>query len=387
MSRRITALLCLWILLTLSACGAAEEAEPTPPPPPPEEPIEQPQEDPIDQLLSSMTLEERVGQLFFVRCPSESAVEDIQTYHLGGYLLFGRDFKDHTANEIIQTIASYQDASAIPLLIGADEEGGSVVRVSSNPHLRSSRFPAPQKIIQSENPDIPYDLDALKASTRERDLLLRALGVNVNFAPVADVSQNPRDFIYDRTFGLDVDGTAACVEAVVSQMREDRMGSVLKHFPGYGDNVDTHTGIAVDLRPKETFSTERELKPFLACKAGEGTASILVSHNVISCMDPNLPASLSPAVHQHLRSTLHFDGVVMTDDLAMDAVKAYGRDGTAPVMALQGGNDVIVSTDYRTQIPQVLEAVNNGTLSEDIINTACRRVLVWKQSLGLLPAV
>ena len=108
-----------------------------------QEALEEARQQRIWDLISSMTLEEKVGQLFFVRCPADSAVEDVSAYHLGGYILFGRDTKDRTANELIQTIQRYQDAAAIPLLIGVDEEGGTVVRVSSNPHLRSEKFASP----------------------------------------------------------------------------------------------------------------------------------------------------------------------------------------------------------------------------------------------------
>ena len=130
---------------------------------------------------------------------------------------------------------------------------------------------------------------------------------------------------------------------------------VLKHFPGYGSNADTHTGIAVDQRPMETFETA-DLLPF---KAGieAGAPFVLVSHNIVNCMDPELPASLSPAVHKILREECSFDGIAITDDLAMDAVKAYAKDGAVAVMALQAGNDMVITTDYRTQIPAVIEAV------------------------------
>ena len=111
---------------------------------------------------------------------------------------------------------------------------------------------------------------------------------------------------------------------------------------------------------------------------------MLVSHNIVTCMDQDLPASLSPAVHQLLRRELGFDGVVMTDDLAMKAVAAYARDGSVAVMALAAGNDMVVTTDYRAQIPKVIQAVENGELSEEILNSACRRVLAWKQALGLI---
>ena len=112
--------------------------------------------------------------------------------------------------------------------------------------------------------------------------------------------------------------------------------------------------------------------------------AVLVSHNIVECMDGELPASLSPNVHRILREELGFDGVVMTDDLAMDAVSAYAADGAVAVMALEAGNDLVLTTDYRTQIPKVIEAVENGTLDVSVIDTACRRVLRWKQALGLL---
>ena len=206
----------------------------------------------------------------------------------------------------------------------------------------------------------------------------------MNLAPVADVSTDPADFIYDRALGQDTQATADYVTDVVTAMRDCGIGSVLKHFPGYGSNVDTHTGIAVDQRPLEQFESA-DFLPFSAgMAAGDGTTAVLVSHNIMTAVDESLPASLSPAVHDLLRDELGFDGVVMTDDLAMDAVAAYSTDGAVAVMALQAGNDLIITTDYRTQIPKVLEALESGALSEETIDTACRRVLTWKQNLGLL---
>ena len=392
MRRCFAAALAALLLLTLSACAPSAPEPPEEEPPVTEEPeVQTPDPEPtpeelaaaeIEDLLSSLTLEEKVGQLFFVRCPAESAVEDVSTYHLGGYVLFGRDFADKTADDVIQTICSYQSASesdtGIPLLIGVDEEGGTVVRVSSSPNLRPSRYKSPQKLLSEGG------TEALVADAADKDALLQALGINVNLAPVADVSTDPSDFMYDRTCGLDAAGTADCVSAMVAQMATDGMGSVLKHFPGYGDNVDTHTGIAVDKRSLEHFAAS-DFLPFSAgIDAGGGTAAVLVSHNIMAAEDPDLPSSLSPAVHDLLRDKLGFDGVAMTDDLAMEAVAAYSEDGAVAVMALQAGNDLIITTDYRTQIPRVIEAAENGTLSLERIDQACRRVLTWKQNLGLV---
>lgn len=424
MKKRGAALSLLLILLLLAACGGKmippppEEPE-TPPaetpaaPPEPEEEPETPEEREeaaLQALLEDMTLEEKAGQLFFVRVPAENALEDVTTYHLGGYLLFGRDTQDKTVNDLIQTIASWQSQAVdydtgIPLLIGVDEEGGSVVRVSSNPHLRSRKFSSPGKLWGAVSDE--EGQDAVYEETREKSILLKALGFNVNLNPVADVSTDPGDFIYDRTTGKDANYAADYVRIVVLQQSRYGLGSVLKHFPGYGNNKDTHTGVAVDDRPMETF-LEQDFLPFQMGIATENTMStprslprrpvgmdaavktsrlrpaVLVSHNIVNCMDPDLPASLSPEVHRILREDLGFDGVVMTDDLAMEAVARYAADGAVAVMSLQAGNDLVVTTDYRTQIPRVIQAVRDGALGEDVIDAACLRVLRWKLELGLL---
>ena len=401
MKRFFAAFLAAMTLLTLTACGGETE---TPPPPTdekaetpaPQEPQTPPEPTPeelaaqqIEDLLSSLTLEEKVGQLFFVRVPDADAASDVTTYHLGGYILFGRDFQDNTGawltrDAFVETVASYQSAAledtGIPMLIGSDEEGGTVTRASRNPNLFDRPFRSPQQVL-AEATDHG---NALAEDAWEKNSALLALGMNVNLAPVADVSTDPGDFIYDRSLGLDAPSTAEAVASIVTAMSDCGIGSVLKHFPGYGNNVDTHTGIALDERPMGTFETS-DLLPFAAgTEAGGGKTTVLVSHNIVQCMDPDLPASLSPAVHDILRTELGFGGVAMTDDLAMEAVAAYAADGAVAVMALEAGNDLIITSDYRTQIPRVIEAVESGALSGDAIDTACRRVLTWKQDLGLL---
>ena len=398
MKRLFAAALAALSLLSLTACASSDEPEQAPEAPPAAEEPEVPEPEPtpeelaaaeIEDLLASLTLEQKVGQLFFVRCPDSGAAEDVSAYHLGGYVLFGRDFQDAagawlTREQFTAAVQSYQDAAAadtgIPLLIGADEEGGTVTRASRNPNLFEKPFSSPQKLAaQATEHGSIFSEDAWEKSSA-----LLALGINVNLAPVADVSTDPADFIYDRALGQDAAATADYVAQVVSAMRESGIGSVLKHFPGYGSNADTHTGIALDQRSLETFR-QSDFLPFAAgTEAGAGTTAVLVSHNIMAAVDPDLPASLSPAVHDLLREELGFTGVAMTDDLAMDAVAAYAQDGAVVVMALEAGNDLIITTDYRTQIPKVLEAVENGTLSMDTIDTACRRVLTWKQALGLL---
>lgn len=328
------------------------------------------------EQLSQMSLEEKVGQMFLARCPSQNAVRAVTTYHLGGYILFGRDFANKTEAQVISDIQSYQDASNIPLFIGVDEEGGTVNRVSSNPNLRASPFLSPQALYATGG------MERIRSDTQEKNELLHKLGINLNFAPVCDVSQNPNDFIYDRSFGKDAEQTAEYVSTVVGEMKRQQMGSVLKHFPGYGNNADTHTGVAYDNRPYDTFLSS----DFLPFQAGieQGADMVLVSHNIVNCMDPSLPASLSAKVHEILRKDLDFQGVIITDDLAMQGVRAFADDSRVAVQAVLAGNDLLCCTDFETQIPAVIAAVENGEITQERIDASVLRILILKISLGLL---
>ena len=337
-------------------------------------------------LLSTMTLEEKVGQLFFVGSNGGSMEEQVTKYHLGGVLLFTRDYRDAsgdrwlTRDQFRSKLESLQAASVedtgLPLFIGSDEEGGTVTRASRNPNLFDSRFRSPRQIWAQSG----GSSDAFAEDAWEKSSALMELGVNVNFAPVCDVSTDPSDFIYDRSLGQDAAATAEFVARTVTAMGEAGMRAVLKHFPGYGNNEDTHAGAATDRRSMETFESV-DFVPFRAGIAAGKTLMpfVLVNHNTVQCMDANMPASLSPAVHAVLRQKLGFEGVVLTDDLAMNAVKAYAAEGQAVVLALLAGNDMILTTDFRSQIQDVLDALADGRLSEDTINTACLRVLRAKE--------
>ena len=395
MKKRITALLlALFCLCGTAACGKdnGETAENTAPAgqtdtapqdgePAAAQPAEPEEEDntaAAERYVNNLPLEAQVAQMFFARCPETDAAALAGQYDIGGYILFARDFDGQTRDSVTQTIQSYQDAAATPMLIGVDEEGGTVVRISSNPNLRAAPFHSPQSLYNEGG------FTLITSDTKEKDELLASLGINVNFAPVCDVSTNPADFINARAFGQDAAQTSEYVRTVVSQMVADGTGMVLKHFPGYGSNVDTHTGIAIDERPLDSFR-ESDFLPFEAGIAA-GAQSILVSHNVVNCMDSELPASLSPAVHDILRTELGFDGVIMTDDLIMEAITDYTGGENAAVLAVQAGNDMLVSSDFVTQDNAVLAAVQDGTISEGRIRESAVRVIRWKLDLGLMQA-
>lgn len=332
--------------------------------------------DAVESLLEHMTAEELVGQLFLARCPAENEVPDLQNYHLGGYILFARDFQGETPESMAEKLESYQNASEIPLLIAVDEEGGTVCRVSRYSAFRSARFPAPRDAYEQGGMELVLEAEEEKAR------LLDSLGINVNMAPVCDIATDPEAFMYSRSLGQSPEITGQFAAETVRIMQQYRVGSVLKHFPGYGNNSDTHTGIAVDDRPLESLE-ETDLVPFQAgIQAGCG--AILVSHTFVNCLDTEYPASLSPAVHDYLRQTMGFEGVIVTDDLAMQAITDLYGSGEAAVLAVLAGNDLLCATDYPVQYAAVLEAVQSGRISEVQLREAAGRVLRWKAHLGLL---
>ena len=332
--------------------------------------------DPIRLMLNHMSLEERVGQLFLARCDHKYALEHLETCHLGGFVLFGRDFTGQTPDSFREKIAGYQAAAKLPLLIAVDEEGGTVTRVSSNPAFRAKKFPAPRSLYERSG------MEAVLVCEKEKALLLSSLGINVNLAPVCDITTDPSSFMYHRSLGQSPEITGEYIRDTVLEMQSNGIGSCLKHFPGYGNNPDTHTGIAVDHRSLEELK-QKDLLPFAAGIAA-GADAILVSHTIVEALDPKNPASLSSAVHDYLRNTMGFAGVIVTDDLVMQAITdAYGA-GEAAVLAVLAGNDLLCSTEYITQYEAVLSAVLEGRIDIDTLNNAVRHVLQWKIDLGLI---
>ena len=332
--------------------------------------------DSIEALLGSTSLEQRVGQLFLARCNDATALQDIGSYHLGGFVLFGVDFDGQTPDSIREKVTAYQAVASIPMLISVDEEGGTVNRISRNTAFRSSPFPSARESYAQGG------LAQMLAVEEEKCQLLSSLGIQVNLGPVCDISTQPDAFMYQRSLGLGPQETATAVAATVRVMNAYQIGSVLKHFPGYGNNTDTHTGIAVDARSL-TQLEENDLLPFLSgFQAGSG--AVMVSHTIVQALDSELPASLSPAVHDYIRNVMGYDGVIITDDLVMQAITDRYGAGEAAVMAVLAGNDLLCSTDYVTQYEAVLAAVLDGRIDMDTLNSAVRRVLRWKQSLNLL---
>lgn len=326
------------------------------------------------EILSGMTAAEKAGQVILARYPGENALSEAQKYNLGGYVMFGVDFRGSTPEEITAEIAELQSASKLRMLFAADEEGGTVVRISKYPQYRAEPFPAQAEVLSQ-------GLDAVSSEAQEISGLMSSMGLNMNLAPVCDLPRSETDFIYDRAFSTDPQQTSRAVGAAVESYGQSGLICALKHFPGYGNNLDTHTGISIDERPLSEI-TELDLEPFRA-GISAGAPVVMVSHNIVNCIDDSLPGSLSGKMYAFLREQ-GFTGAAMTDDLSMDAVGEYCGVNAAAVTALKAGADILCCTDYASAAEALTAAVESGEIPEERIDEAVTRVLLLKLTYGII---
>ena len=325
-----------------------------------------------EEFMKGMTLEEKIGQMLFPRFNLTNYTDDIPNKKPGGFVLFAYDF---VFNEtfIQQYINKSQELSeanvGLPLGLAVDEEGGTVVRVSPY-HRDEGGFPSPQQIYNESGND-----GILKIDQEKRDLL-RKFFLNVNLAPVADISYNSSDYIYDRTLGRGPEESAEYIEKDVEGYVNDNFTCCAKHFPGYGNNIDTHGDIAIDKRSYEQFQNE----DFLTFEAAirKQIPMILVSHNIVLCKDKKYPASLSKAWHDILRNELNYTGLILTDDLSMGAIKKYTDNISEAVLAVNAGNDILLTSDYYKHYDALMKAADDGKITEETVDKACKRIIAWK---------
>ena len=327
------------------------------------------------KIVDKMTIEEKVGQLFLVRY-NKNDVEYLSNFYPGGYILFAKDFQNHTKESLRKEIEHNQELNKYKLIIGVDEEGGYVTRVSRFSAFRSEKFASPRTYYEQGG----YDL--LEKMENEKATLLKEIGINLNLAPVADISTDENDFINNRTFGRDAKETSNYIKNMVKYANNNKINSCLKHFPGYGNNEDTHTGMAIDNRNYEIFK-ENDYLPFIA-GIEENVPCILVSHNIMMSVDNTYPSTLSEKVIKELRDTLGFTGIIITDDLSMDAVKQYVEDSSAATLAINAGNDMLITSDFISMKNEVLNSLKEGIIKEETINKAVTRIIAWKYYSELL---
>lgn len=318
------------------------------------------------EKVKYMTTKEKIGQLLLVRVPEKEKIETIKKYNIGGYILFGRDVANKTKEELIKEIQDYQQNSKIGLLIAIDEEGGTVTRLSQNKKIISSPFLSSQELYKING------FDEIKKDTIEKNKILYELGINLNLAPVADVTTNEKAYMYKRSFGQNAPLTSEYIKTVIENT-DYKVSYTLKHFPGYGNNVDTHKGIAIDERTYENF-INNDFKPFIE-GIKNNVQAILFSHNYMTCVDEKNPSSLSPNVHNILKNELNYENITITDDISMNGLNNIENKYTK---ALLSGNNILIVTDYEKAYTEIQNSLENKQISEELINYLVTQNIAWK---------
>lgn len=349
-----------------------------------------PSEKMIQEMMADMTLEEKVGQMFFlayrknadgdkVQKMDDTLEEILSTYRPGGFALFTDNLD--SIEQTVSFIEALQAGSKIPMFISVDEEGGIVSRLNKAPKLHSTVMPEAYTIGLTKRPEYAY------AAARAIASEILSLGFNMDFAPVADIYSNPANkVIGKRAYGTEPELVSGMVSQAVAGFIDGQVIPVLKHFPGHGDTLeDTHTGAALVEHDLERL-TSFELLPFQEGIAA-GADAVMIAHILLpNLMEEPVPATLSKEVVTGLlREKLKFDGVVITDAMEMSAVSAYYDDDEAAVMAVLAGVDMILmpqSTEkaYRA----ILAAVKDGQISEERIDESVYRILRMKAKYGIL---
>lgn len=339
----------------------------------PEELLEQK----IDETIANMSLTEKVAGLFIVTPEAITGVNAavqagdgtksaLQDYPVGGLVYFAKNIQ--SKEQLSEMIANTKSYSKYPLFIAVDEEGGSVSRVAKA-GLADEQDSAAE-IGASGDTNNAYQAGAVIGS------YLSELGFNLNFAPVADLSNVRNSVMKDRAYGSDTATASPYLVSMITGLQEQKVTACLKHFPGIGSTTsDTHDGLASTDRSLEEFRNEE----FAMFKAGmdAGAGMVMVGHVGAEALSGDLtPASLSQSiVSGYLREELGFQGVIITDALNMSAISEYYTSEQAAVMALKAGCDmVLMPEDFLQAYAGVLNAVSEGTISEERIDDSLRRI-------------
>ncbi|MFI0716751.1 glycoside hydrolase family 3 protein [Streptomyces inhibens] len=355
----------------------------------------------LRRLISRMTPEEKVGQLFVMRVYGHSATDPdpadvaanqkeigvanaaelIAKYHVGGIIYFGWAHNTREPHQIADLSNGIQKAAAaqrvpIPLLISTDQEHGIVARVGAPATL----FPGAMALGAGGSRD-----DA-RTAARIAGEELYAMGIRQNYAPDADVNVNPANPVIGvRSFGADPQAVARMVSAEVKGYQGAGIASCAKHFPGHGDtDTDSHVGLPYIHHTAEQWE-RLDAPPFKAAIAA-GIDSIMTAHIVVPAFDSSEdPATLSrPILTGILRERLGYDGVVVTDSLGMEGVRVKYGDARVPVLALKAGVDQLLNPpDLSVAHAAVLKAIQEGELTEHDIDTRLMRILLLKERRGL----
>lgn len=342
-----------------------------------------------EQMLSGMTLEEKVAQLFFIMPESLTAMtaeegaatvagertkKALEEYPVGGIIYFKNNLvNEEQTKKMIEGTKSY---SKYPLFVGIDEEGGTVARIGNNTGFHVPKIPNMWSVGHQKSPEASVEKAAWAGETI--GTYLGELGFNVDFAPVADLWTNPQNTVIGkRSFHDEPELAGACVAAEVKALQGKGISAAVKHFPGHGDTAgDSHEGYVYTNKTMAELEA-MEFIPFIeGIKAG--TDFLMVGHiTTPNATTDGLPASMSGEIIDGvIRGKLSYDGIVITDSLTMEAISSYYSSSEACIQVLQAGGDMLLMPrDFKEAYAGVLQAVKDGVITEERINQSVRRIL------------
>ena len=332
----------------------------------------------VDSVLNTLTPDERIAQLIVVAAYSnrntahtQELVNMVKNHKVGGFIFFqgGPGRQARMINQL-------QEASEVPLLMAMDAEWGVGMRLDS-----TISYPYQMTLGAVRNTQLIYQMGQQVAHELQR------VGIHANFAPVADVNNNPKNPVINfRSFGEDKDNVAAKSVAYMKGMQDEHVLTTAKHFPGHGDtDTDSHKALP-QINHDRARLDDIELYPFRKM-IDAGVGGVMVAHLNIPALDPTpgLPSTLSkPIITDLLKDELGFQGLIVTDAMNMKGVTKSNPPGVVDKDAILAGNDVLEFTeDVPKAIAEIRKAVDQGLISQDEIDERCRKMLAVKQWVGL----
>nr|WP_106781919.1 beta-N-acetylhexosaminidase [Lysinibacillus timonensis] len=337
----------------------------------------------VHTLLRNMTLEEKIGQMIFAGVDGTSydkhAESLIHQYTIGG-IIFNKlnlSSPEQTVN-YINKLKDENSLNPLPLFLGVDQEGGRVAKLPGN----LTYIPDNLQIGKVSNPEFSYEIGRTLAKE------VNAFGFNMNFAPILDINSNPHNpVIGDRSFGNNAQLVTKLGIATMKGIQSENTIAVVKHFPGHGDTAtDSHLELPTVNKTLEELQ-QLELIPFKEA-IHEGADVVMIAHILLPEIDEKNPSSMSEVIISDiLRNQLHFEGVVMTDDMTMQAITNHYDIGLASVQSIRAGSDIImIAHNYdnvSTVMKHIKDAVSTGEISEERINESVLRIIQLKQKYKL----
>ncbi len=333
------------------------------------------------QRLEKMSLEEKIGQLFFISHRNtdyeDGFFDTVKTYQPGGFILFQENIT--TYQDVKELNQKLKMLSKTPLFIGTDQEGGRVQRFKTLEDKKFTSIPPMQTVGSTNDVEVAKEVGVILGSE------LAPLGINVDFAPVLDINSNPENTVIgNRSFGTDKEQVTNMALSLAKGLKSTGVIPVYKHFPGHGDTYeDSHQDFANIYKSKEELF-ETELYPFQEA-AKEEDVMMMVGHlSLPNILEDETPASLSPTMIRLLREDLGYQGVIITDALDMGALTKHYREEEIIVKALQAGVDILLMpTNFEKAVKTVKEAIEKGELEQAQVETSVLRILRLKEKYHL----